>query len=746
MQNLKLKSILKLLSFGTLAIVVVAMMGATIVEKIHGTELVLSKIYTAPWMIALWGVSAVSALAYIVVCGIHRRWRILLLHLAFAVILAGALTSHLIGREGALRIREGESTTTYQLRDGGNADLGFELTLNDFELQYYEGTRAPMDYLSHLTISDTEGEHKGIVSMNNILRHRGHRIYQSGYDPDACGSTLMITYDPYGIAITYVGYALLLVACFAFFFEPNSMFRALLRHPALHRLSAIVLLATLSASGFEARGEELPTPKTLSQEAAEAFCDICVYHNDRIAPLETLAVEFTTKLYGKAEYRGLSAEQVLTGWFFFYEDWKLEPMIKIKGGDIAAILGIEGNYARLVDYTSTDGYKLEAALRGETKVNRQNAELANEKFNLVSMLCMGTLLKIYPYTDAKGECVWYSLSDHLPEDMPNDEALFIRKGMNLVAEAAMKRDYATIQEIMGKVAIYQRQRAEAMPSEARLGAEKFYNAMNYNRPLAMFCLTLGIICFILFCNIRNSESRVLRWVRGVVYVVLALLLLYLSLHIGLRYYISGHIPLANGYETMQFMSWCSVVLTLAVGRKFRMALPFGLLVAGFTLLVAMLGEASPRITQLMPVLQSPLLSIHVMVIMISYTLLAFTLLNGITALVLHLTRGKEADSEIEYLSVVSRIMLYPAVMLLAIGIFIGAVWANVSWGRYWGWDPKEVWALITMLVYAALIHSGSLGALRKPMTLHILTIVAFLAVLITYFGVNFILGGMHSYA
>jgi len=135
-----------------------------------------------------------------------------------------------------------------------------------------------------------------------------------------------------------------------------------------------------------------------------------------------------------------------------------------------------------------------------------------------------------------------------------------------------------------------------------------------------------------------------------------------------------------------------------------------------------------------------------MVIMISYTLLAFTLLNGITALVLHLTRGKEADSEIEYLSVVSRIMLYPAVMLLAIGIFIGAVWANVSWGRYWGWDPKEVWALITMLVYAALIHSGSLGALRKPMTLHILTIVAFLAVLITYFGVNFILGGMHSYA
>ena len=437
---------------------------------------------------------------------------------------------------------------------------------------------------------------------------------------------------------------------------------------------------------------------------------------------------------------------MLTGWFFYYEDWKLEPMIKIKGGDIAAILGIEGKYARLVDYTSTDGYKLEAALRGEAKVNRQNAELANEKFNLVSMLCMGTLLKIYPYTNVEGECVWYSLADHLPQDMPHEEVLFIRKGMNLVAEAVMKQDYASVMDIMSKVAIYQQQRTQAMPTEAKLRAERLYNDMNLNRPWAMFCLTLGILSFIIFCNAPKHRSKSMLLLRGALYVVLVVLCAYLSLHIGLRYYISGHVPLSNGYETMQFMSWCSVVLTLAVGHKFRMALPFGLLIAGFTLLVAMLGEASPRITQLMPVLQSPLLSIHVMVIMISYTLLAFMLLNGITAVVLHLTRGNEAKEQIEYLSVVSRIILYPAVMLLAIGIFIGAVWANVSWGRYWGWDPKEVWALITMLIYAALIHSGSLGALRKPMTFHILTIVAFLAVLVTYFGVNFILGGMHSYA
>ena len=337
------------------------------------------------------------------------------------------------------------------------------------------------------------------------------------------------------------------------------------------------------------------------------------------------------------------------------------------------------------------------------------------------------------------------MADALPESMSDDEQLFVRKSMALVVDAALKHDDKAIAELMEAITKYQHEGAATMPTEERLHAEKLYNNIGYNRPLAMFCLTLGILCFVLFCNVRSKESKMVKVVRTALYVILWLLLAYLSLHIGLRYYISGHIPLANGYETMQFMSWCCVVLTLVMGKRLRMALPFGLLIAGFTLLVAMLGEASPRITQLMPVLQSPLLSIHVMVIMLSYTLLAFIMLNGITAIVLRLLRN-DADEEIEYLYVVSRIMLYPAVMLLAIGIFIGAIWANVSWGRYWGWDPMEVWALISLLIYAAMIHCASLRVLRNPMTFHILSIIAFLAVLITYFGVNFFLGGMHSYA
>ncbi|MCM1107623.1 MAG: cytochrome c biogenesis protein CcsA [Clostridium sp.] len=193
------------------------------------------------------------------------------------------------------------------------------------------------------------------------------------------------------------------------------------------------------------------------------------------------------------------------------------------------------------------------------------------------------------------------------------------------------------------------------------------------------------------------------------------------------------------------MSACCAALSLIFARRFAAALPFGFLVCGLTLMVAMLGEANPQITLLMPVLQSPLLSIHVAVIMVAYSLLSFTLFNGLTALLLHALSKRDSTEKLEHLQTVSHLLLYPAVFLLATGIFIGAVWANVSWGRYWGWDPKEVWALITLLVYASALHTSSLPLLRRPVVFHTFCVAAFLTVLVTYFGVNFLLGGMHSY-
>lgn len=739
---MKKTQLLKYLAFGSAALITVVLMVATIIEKFYGSSFVQEYIYGARLMIILWLLLAHCTVFYLVRSGVHKRFATFMLHISFAVILFGAYTTWKWGVQGRVHLRQGESAECFVSADGEEHAFPFSLKLDNFELKYYEGTFAPMDYISHLEITDGEQKINGEVSMNNILSHRNYRLYQAGYDKDGEGTTLAVSYDPWGIGITYTGYLLLLLSILAFFVQPNSRFRALLHHPALKQ--GVVAMLLLCSIGTISAAERMP--HTLPHDVAAKFGDLHIYYNDRICPLQTFAKDFTTKLYGKPTYRGLSAEQVVTGWFFFYDDWKHEPMIKIKGGETKRLLGIEGNYARLTDFASVDGYKLEPALRGEGEGNRRNAETANEKFNIVSMLAMGNLLKIYPYRNAEGVVTWYSLADRLPAEMPYEQWLFIGRSMNLVAEKIMLKKYDEVVSLLDKIGLYQAKEAgDSVPASWRFKAEKLYNSANFNRPLAMACMTLGIIFFLIFCLNSSLRQGKGKWFSTLLAIGLGGMLLYLTLQIALRWIVSDHIPLSNGFETMQFMAWCSALIALCSVRKFRMALPFGYLLCGFTLLVAMMGEASPRITQLMPVLQSPLLSIHVVVIMIAYSLLAFAMLNGVTAVILRYTRN-DYKAEVEYLQVVSNIMLYPAVFLLAIGIFIGAVWANVSWGRYWGWDPKEVWALITMLVYSAALHSGSFSKLRQPMTFHVFMVAAFLTVLTTYFGVNFLLGGMHSYA
>lgn len=711
-------------------------------EKIYSTHFVCENIYGSRLMIALWLILAHCAVLYLVSKNMHKRFITFMLHISFIVILFGAYSTWEWGVQGKVHLRKGERVESFTTTDNKEHQFPFAITLTDFELQYYEGTFAPMDYISHIEISDGKEKIAGEVSMNNILSFRHYRLYQAGYDKDGNGAMLSVSYDPWGIGITYTGYALLLLSMLAFFLQPKSRFRQLLQHRALKRVAVALLFIVSSVSSLSA-AESMP--HTVPRDVADKFGKLHIYYNDRVCPLQTFAIDFTTKLYGKSSYRGMSAEQVVLGWFFFYDDWKHEPMIKIKGGEIKQLLGINGNYARLTDFASaTKGYKLESALRGEGVTNRRNAESANEKFNLVSMLAMGNLLKIFPYCHSDGVVTWYSLADKLPAEVPYDKWLFIGRSMNLVAEKIVLKKYDEVVGMVEKIGKYQtKETGSGLPSLWRVKTEQLYNKANFNRPLAMACMTLGIVLFLIFCLSATLPKK--RWFNLSLIVGLGLIFLYLTLQIALRWIVSDHIPLSNGFETMQFMAWCSALMSLLAMRKYRMALPFGYLLCGFTLLVAMMGSSSPQITQLMPVLQSPLLSIHVVVIMIAYSLLAFTMLNGITAVVLRYTRRNYTE-EVKYLQVVSNIMLYPAVFLLAIGIFVGAVWANISWGRYWGWDPKETWALITMLVYSAALHTSSLSCFRRPMFFHYFMIVAFLTVLITYFGVNFILGGMHSYA
>lgn len=746
--------LLKRTAFSLLGILLLILTIATILEKIYGTDFVNEYIYSSVPFVILWGVTAITSLLYIIKSKLHRQPVIFLLHLSLLFILAGAFTTWIYGEQGTMRVRQGEQQTSFTDSKGISHQLPFSITLNQFEIIYYKGTLAPMDFISHISVADKDCHRQiqGKVSMNHIFSYQHYRFYQSGYSEDNEGSVFSVSHDPYGIGITYAGYTLLLLSTVFFFFSPQSRFRQLLKSPLLHRSLTVILLLFAFSLNSNFLKANSPSPKVLPREVAEHFGDLYILYNNRICPLQTFARDFTVKLYGSSSYKGLTPEEVLTGWLFYYDSWKNEPIIRIKSNEARKLLEIEGNYARLKDYISTiNEYKLEKMMNhirsGEQVTDKRGIEEADEKFNIINLVCTGAMMKIFPCRNIAGKTLeWYSQSDQLPQDMDNDKWVFIRKSMSYVNEMIVMKKYNDACLLLEKIKKYQQKECDGLlPADNKFKAEKIYNQFDYSKSVAMACICIGLICFIYYCHCMASQKRTSRKAIIILNILLWIVFTYLSAAICLRGYVSNHLPLSNGFETMQFMAWCTLLLTFLLQRKFAMLLPFGFLLCGLTLMVSMLGESNPQITQLMPVLQSPLLSIHVVVIMIAYSLLAFIMLNGVTAVILHQSQ-KECKEQIERLQIISQIILYPAIFLLAIGIFIGAVWANISWGRYWGWDPKEVWALITMLVYALALHPRSLPWFHRTMFFHVFCITAFITVLITYFGVNFLLGGMHSYA
>ena len=746
--------LLKRTAFSLLGILLLILTIATILEKIYGTDFVNEYIYSSVPFVILWGVTAITSLLYIIKSKLHRQPVIFLLHLSLLFILAGAFTTWIYGEQGTMRVRQGEQQTSFTDSKGISHQLPFSITLNQFEIIYYKGTLAPMDFISHISVADKDCHRQiqGKVSMNHIFSYQHYRFYQSGYSEDNEGSVFSVSHDPYGIGITYAGYTLLLLSTVFFFFSPQSRFRQLLKSPLLHRSLTVILLLFAFSLNSNFLKANSTSPKVLPREVAEHFGDLYILYNNRICPLQTFARDFTVKLYGSSSYKGLTPEEVLTGWLFYYDSWKNEPIIRIKSNEARKLLEIEGNYARLKDYISTiNEYKLEKMMNhirsGEQVTDKRGIEEADEKFNIINLVCTGAMMKIFPCRNIAGKTLeWYSQSDQLPQDMDNDKWVFIRKSMSYVNEMIVMKKYNDACLLLEKIKKYQQKEFYVLlPADNKFKAEKIYNQFDYSKSVAMACICIGLICFIYYCHCMASQKRTSRKAIIILNILLWIVFTYLSAAICLRGYVSNHLPLSNGFETMQFMAWCTLLLTFLLQRKFAMLLPFGFLLCGLTLMVSMLGESNPQITQLMPVLQSPLLSIHVVVIMIAYSLLAFIMLNGVTAVILHQSQ-KECKEQIERLQIISQIILYPAIFLLAIGIFIGAVWANVSWGRYWGWDPKEVWALITMLVYALALHPRSLPWFHRTMFFHVFCITAFITVLITYFGVNFLLGGMHSYA
>jgi len=352
-------------------------------------------------------------------------------------------------------------------------------------------------------------------------------------------------------------------------------------------------------------------------------------------------------------------------------------------------------------------------------------------------------LKLFPLADAEGTVSWYAGADTLPEEVYDQTDLwtFIRKSPEMVQASLASGNEAEAQKVLQGIRAYQEKvAASVLPSASKMRAERLY--VRIARPTVPFilCLTLGILLFVLGGVYTSKQRKTPSWILTAGTVVALLVWIYLTVVIGVRWYVSGTGPYVGRYNVMMLMAWLATLAVLLLNRRLPLVQPLGFLLAGFTMLLASRAGTDLQIMPLMPVLRSPLLSIHVLSMMLSYTLFGLVALNGVMGLTVSSSVARDQLRDI------SLVVLYPAVFLLAFGTFLGAVWANISWGSYWAWDPKETWALVTLLVYSFALHQGSVKVFQNPRFFHAFTLAAFLCVLVTYFGVNLILGGMHSYA
>ena len=769
----------------TLYILIVVVLGAiTFVEHSYGRDFALQHCYGAWWFSLLWALLTAFGVAYIIRQRM-RRWPVVLLHASFVVILAGALLTHLTSRQGVIHLRMGVTTNEYyeSATETGMrvAHLPFQLRLDRFNITYHEGTKAVADYETSFTLIDGEQQTEASVSMNKIFSHRGYRLYQSNYDEDQRGSVLAMNADPWGIPVTYTGYALLFFSLIYMLINPRGTFRRLLRSPLLQRTVLVILV--FHCSLFTCRAATQPLP-TLPREQADAFARLHILYNDRICPVETYALDFTKKLYGKRHYGPYSATQVLLGFIFWGDEWSKEPIVKIKGGDLKSQLDLPTYCSVNFFFNETmGGYIIGPYLKeyynGANDGFHKQAAQIDEKIMLVMDLRQGTPLRLFPTPSSS----WMAPTEALPAGTAAADSVFITEVFNQLYADALSANYSHFSTTVAKIDQYQRVHgAASLPTATKDKAEHLYNRIPFATILFMFNLTLGFLMLFLSIWMMKGQRKFSSIWEKVGSGLLIFSFLALTLCIILRWMVKGTIPIANGYETMLLTAWFVMAITLLstlhstcrgafflhfitkAARWFDYAakrrknsqlstlntllLTFGFLLSGFFLLVSHISQMDPQIAHMMPVLNSPLLTIHVSVIMMSYALISLTFICGLVAIIAYLISRQSSLNTyfVESLAVLSRIFLYPAITTMGLGIFIGAIWANVSWGNYWSWDPKETWALITFMVYAVVLHTQSLPLFRRPLAYHIYMVLAFLTILMTYFGVNYVLGGMHSYA
>ncbi|MDP2336081.1 MAG: cytochrome c biogenesis protein CcsA [Bacteroidota bacterium] len=648
-------------------------------------------------------------------------------------------------------------------------ELPFSIYLRDFQLERYPGSMSPSSYASEITLKDPalSIERPFRIFMNNILKYNGYRFFQSSFDQDEKGTILSVNQDYWGTLISYLGYFLMALGMVFTIFLKDSRFQTLIRLSSklqATRKTAKILTIGLIISGISwTTNSALGAANSASKgKHIEAFGELLVQdHEGRIEPVSTLASDLLRKIAKKDNWEGMSSVEFFLDMSANSEKWKSIPIIKVSNPELKKTLGISTDlisYSQIFDQSGN--YRLnnlvqESYNKKQTLRNKYDKEIINvdERVNICYQIFNGDFLKIFPIPNDKRK-TWVTYSN-LPRILNTEDTDFTDKILNLYYQeynnSTLSGNWSKPEEYLGYIKRYQtKYGADIIPSSTKISLEIIYNKWNIFGKLAKIYALLGIVLLVFhFLLIFKPGARFEKSIKvGVALVFLSFLMYTVGLMI--RWYIAGHAPWSNGYETMIYVGWATSLSGFVFMKRSPITLAVTTLLSSIILFVAGMSWMNPEITNLVPVLKSYWLVVHVAIITASYGFLAMGALLGILNLVLMILRNKKNEKNIGFtileVSYIIEMALMIGLLMLTIGSFIGGVWANESWGRYWGWDPKETWALVTVLVYSIILHLRKIPGLKSVFALSSLSIFGLGSVLMTFFGVNYYLSGMHSYA
>lgn len=647
--------------------------------------------------------------------------------------------------------------------------LPFGIKLRDFQLTRYPGSMSPSSYASEVTVVKEDGSNYDYrIFMNNTL-HEGHYLFfQSSYDQDELGTILSVNNDP-GKWPTYLGYFLLTLGLVWNFFDSKSRFWKLTKYLRDKNIASFILAVALFAATntyakeYKSVEDYVNVYKDASVQTAENFSKLAVQSaQGRMKPVGSLNKQILNKLSGKSELFGMNYNQIVLGMLSRPEYWRHVKMIKIKTPKLKKLIGVDvnDNFIAFSDVFKENKYLLYDEINAANRVNpnergtfEKDLIQVDERLNIAYLVYSGNIFKIFPQFNPTPQDMvkdkWYTPLDAITNFTGQNKAAvetMVRGLINYI----ITENWKMADEFIGHISQYQQKVGESViPSQSRLENELFFDKIDVFPKLTLAYVITGFILFIVaFASVFNQQLQSKK-INYFFYSVIALLFLVHTFGMALRWYISGHAPWSDTYESLLYISWSATFAGVVFFRKSLLALSAAVIIAGIFMFTAHLSHIDPQITNLVPVLKSYWLTIHVSILTGSYGFLGLSAVLGYMAMLLFIFRNKNnphIDETIKHIVTINEVSLIIGLTALTIGNFLGGIWANESWGRYWGWDPKETWAYVSIVAYVLVLHLRLIKGFNTPFVLSVASILGFSTILMTYFGVNFYLSGMHSYA